>query len=733
MRISFLDAIERTTLQEREKETILKQQQIEKDMFLERNQLMIAQTELEAERKLREVKMIEEEGNQMRSLIGNIAHDLKTPLQSLRMDLELIEAMFARLHSNTHSSDSPFTPSATSPSSYNDQEIDIEVEMERRRAQAIDPDILQEFTRIVRNLNTSCDLMSMAINIGLDFSKASAGIALEPIFSTFELSESVTRVVSCIDSFQANIDFNFHASKELSQKCKPFIRSDKSWFDESLLCYLSNTVKYGNENPVDIYVELIREGDIFKVKISVEDNGIGLSKEEQEVIFTKARQMNRMATGGTGLGLYILAKRMEAMGGRYGVTFRRDGRQGTAFWLSVPYVTVNNVGDEGAETVCYSSETDENQESDIQASIEQELSIDFGSIGLNCRPCLNVLLRDVTDRPQYKEIQRILLQHGHSALVLNDDEFADALISNCETRKFDIMLLGIDDTVDPFTGCNKEVELIRDYRQFEYKQIELSTEKGCQHDEITRLRIVAVSDSRTQGWNSFETDVHSLFDHVVFTPFQYKDLETFLFPQKETHLSSSSELTSFWYRLPSQTASSGAESPQSSGSRSSSSSYSDLKVFREDDNSEKPSLRILLVDDSISILKAVGRSLTRYGHQVEKASNGNIALTMLQSQNLEKTTNASAFDRLITDMQMPVMGGVELIRRYRELELNSVDPSLSKDSENSSGDGLSKKLIMIGMSANTDAMSREAALNAGADFFISKPFQYRDLEPLLFP
>ena len=41
--------------------------------------------------------------------------------------------------------------------------------------------------------------------------------------------------------------------------------------------------------------------------------------------------------GGTGLGLYSLSRRIEALGGQYGVHGRKDGKQGSAFWLSFPY------------------------------------------------------------------------------------------------------------------------------------------------------------------------------------------------------------------------------------------------------------------------------------------------------------------------------------------------------------------------------------------------------------
>ena len=68
----------------------------------------------------------------------------------------------------------------------------------------------------------------------------------------------------------------------------------------------------------------------------VEDNGIGISEEKQQVLFQPFKQAQRLA-GGTGLGLFSLARRLEALGGRYGVCGRSDGASGSVFWFSFPY------------------------------------------------------------------------------------------------------------------------------------------------------------------------------------------------------------------------------------------------------------------------------------------------------------------------------------------------------------------------------------------------------------
>jgi CheY-like chemotaxis protein len=72
------------------------------------------------------------------------------------------------------------------------------------------------------------------------------------------------------------------------------------------------------------------------LRFDIEDTGIGMSAEAMSHLFNPFRQAQRLA-GGTGLGLYSLAKRIESIQGSYGVAHRKDGKQGSLFWFSIPY------------------------------------------------------------------------------------------------------------------------------------------------------------------------------------------------------------------------------------------------------------------------------------------------------------------------------------------------------------------------------------------------------------
>ncbi|HSD37494.1 MAG TPA: response regulator [Rhodocyclaceae bacterium] len=69
--------------------------------------------------------------------------------------------------------------------------------------------------------------------------------------------------------------------------------------------------------------------------------------------------------------------------------------------------------------------------------------------------------------------------------------------------------------------------------------------------------------------------------------------------------------------------------------------------------------KILLVDDSATILLSISNILAKAGYEVEKAGNAAEAL---------KTFDAGTkFDLLITDLNMPGMNGIELIGEVRKL------------------------------------------------------------------
>jgi two-component system chemotaxis response regulator CheY len=86
---------------------------------------------------------------------------------------------------------------------------------------------------------------------------------------------------------------------------------------------------------------------------------------------------------------------------------------------------------------------------------------------------------------------------------------------------------------------------------------------------------------------------------------------------------------------------------------------------------------ILVVDDSVTMLMSLKATLTMGGFQVETANNGQAALDKL---------NAGIKPNLIlTDVNMPVMGGLELIGKVRALPAFRFIPILTLTTESEAG------------------------------------------------
>jgi DNA-binding response OmpR family regulator len=107
--------------------------------------------------------------------------------------------------------------------------------------------------------------------------------------------------------------------------------------------------------------------------------------------------------------------------------------------------------------------------------------------------------------------------------------------------------------------------------------------------------------------------------------------------------------------------------------------------------------RILVVDDEPHIVEVVSAYLAREGHEVGTATDGDAALQLARE---------TRPDLLVLDVMLPGRSGFDVLRELR-------------------ADGISSAVIML--TARDEVIDRVAGLEMGADDYVTKPFEPREL------
>jgi len=120
------------------------------------------------------------------------------------------------------------------------------------------------------------------------------------------------------------------------------MRGDITRIKQVLLNLLSNALKFTDQGTVTVEVTLLSNGEQECVQFSVTDTGIGMTPEQCQRIFEPFRQADASTTrryGGTGLGLTIVEKLVEGMGGTVHVETALG--EGSAFTVRLPRYPTN--------------------------------------------------------------------------------------------------------------------------------------------------------------------------------------------------------------------------------------------------------------------------------------------------------------------------------------------------------------------------------------------------------
>ncbi|WP_020590126.1 response regulator [Desulfobacter curvatus] len=189
----------------------------------------------------------------------------------------------------------------------------------------------------ISKVNQSAELLLGILNDILDFSKIESGkMNLEII--DFSLEDVMVKLLNIIGikSSEKGLELMYQINPQIPMA----LVGDPLRLGQILLNLCNNAVKFtepGGEVVVSISMEEEIE-DKIKLRFSVRDSGIGISREEQDNLFEPFSQADNSITrkyGGTGLGLAISRQLTEMMGG--GIWVESTLGAGSSFYFTVQF------------------------------------------------------------------------------------------------------------------------------------------------------------------------------------------------------------------------------------------------------------------------------------------------------------------------------------------------------------------------------------------------------------
>jgi len=180
-----------------------------------------------------------------------------------------------------------------------------------------DPTQVQEYAAILRDQGGRLSrLLDQVLLLASGKLKQTAS-ELRPV----EVAAVVTHTLTTFEKMLR--DEGFTLQKEIAMDVPP-IMADPVLFSECIANLISNAMKYGGPNRwIALRIREVKARSLHEVQISVEDRGIGIVSGDLQNIFEPFYRVQAVRDGqvrGVGLGLYLVKRMIESMGGRISVS-----------------------------------------------------------------------------------------------------------------------------------------------------------------------------------------------------------------------------------------------------------------------------------------------------------------------------------------------------------------------------------------------------------------------------
>jgi len=197
--------------------------------------------------------------------------------------------------------------------------------------------LTDEQKEFVTNISQSNERMIELVNSLLNISRIESGrLIIDP-----HPTDMGVLIKDLLKELQSQIDEkNLHITLSI-EDALPLVNADSKLLRQVYQNLLTNAIKYTpKEGAIQISLSIKDEYLLSQVS----DTGFGIPKEEQSHIFERffrAKNIMKLETEGTGLGLYLIKAIVESSHGTIWFTSQEDkglpaGRHGSTFWFTIP-------------------------------------------------------------------------------------------------------------------------------------------------------------------------------------------------------------------------------------------------------------------------------------------------------------------------------------------------------------------------------------------------------------
>ncbi|MCT4507887.1 MAG: transporter substrate-binding domain-containing protein [Tepidibacter sp.] len=221
---------------------------------------------------------------------SNISHELRTPLNILLGSIQLI-----------------------------DRVSDDNIYQQNEYYKKYSPMMKQNCYRLLRLINNL-----------IDTTKIDAGF-LKMNFKNYNIVQVIEDITMSVGEYIKSKDLNIIFDTYTEEK---IIKCDADKMERVILNLLSNAIKFTDEGG-SIFVNIYEKNET--VRISVKDTGIGITKEEQETIFERFRQVHPLLNRekeGSGIGLSLVKSIVEEHKGK--IYLNSEYGKGSEFIIEIP-------------------------------------------------------------------------------------------------------------------------------------------------------------------------------------------------------------------------------------------------------------------------------------------------------------------------------------------------------------------------------------------------------------